>query len=94
MIALAIVCGCVIGILSCAPFAFARKKARGVNPTNSTGLLSWFLAATVLSFIILALAMLVCKLVAQDVFLPFSLTSIAVFVIGVIVFSLLSQKRK
>lgn len=90
----AIIVGILVGAVCCVPFEVARKKIRTVNPTNSVGLLGWFLMAIALSFVVLAAAMIACRFLAQSAFLPFALSSIATFVIVVIVFGLTAPKRK
>lgn len=90
----AIIAGVLIGAVCCVPFVVARKKIRTVNPTNSAGLLGWFLMAIALSFVILAAAMIACRFLMQSAFLPFALSSIATFVVAVIVFGLVVSKRK
>ncbi len=90
----AVITGIVLGLISVVPFKVATKKIRTVNPTNSLGLLGPFVLTIAISFIILVAGMVVCKLVAPDVVIAFSIAEIIAFAVGVIVFGAFLSKRQ
>ena len=90
----AIITGVLLGLISVIPFKVATKKIRTINPANSLSLLGPFLLTIALSFLILIVGMIVCKLVAPDVVIAFSVAEILAFAVGVIVFGAFLSKRE
>ena len=82
----AIITGVLLGLISVIPFKVATKKIRTINPANSLSLLG--------PFLILIVGMIVCKLVAPDVVIAFSVAEILAFAVGVIVFGAFLSKRQ
>ena len=90
----AIITGVLLGLISVIPFKVATKKIRTINPANSLSLLGPFLLTIALSFLILIAGMIVCKFVAPDVVITFSVAEILAFAVGVIVFGAFLSKRQ
>lgn len=90
----AIITGVLLGLISVIPFKVATKKIRTINPANSLSLLGPFLLTIALSFLILIAGMIVCKFVAPDVAIAFSVAEILAFAVGVIVFGAFLSKRQ
>ena len=90
----AIITGVLLGLISVIPFKVATKKIRTINPANSLSLLGPFLLTIALSFLILNVGMIVCKFVAPDVVIAFSVAEILAFAVGVIVFGAFLSKRQ
>lgn len=90
----AVIAGILVGIVSVVPFKFATKRIRKVNPTHSLDLLTPFLLTIAVSFIVLVGGMVVCKLVAPNVVVAYSIAEILAFVAGVIVFGVFLSKRR
>ncbi len=90
----AIITGVLLGLISVIPFKVATKKIRTINPANSLSLLGPFLLTIALSFLILIAGMIVCKFVAPDVVIAFSVAEILAFAVGVIVFGAFLSKRQ
>ena len=91
---LAVVAGVLIGALSIIPFPFAAKKGRTIDPSKSSNLLLPLLLTLLVSFVILVVVMIGCKLLAPDVILAFVVAEFATFVIAVIVFGIALSKRR
>lgn len=92
--AVAIIVGIIIGVVSVVPFSVAIKKIRTVDPTHSLNLLGPFLATIAASFAILIAGMIVCKLAFPDVALAYAVSELVTFVAGVIVFGVFLAKRR
>ncbi len=94
VLAVAVIVGIIVGVVSLAPFRVAIKKIRAVNPTDALGMLGPFLLTILISFVILIAGLIVCKLVAPDVVLAFAGAEFLAFVVGVIVFGVVISKRR
>lgn len=92
--AVAIIVGIIVGVVSVVPFNVAIKKIRTVDPTSSLNLLGPFLLTILVSFIMLVAGLIVCKLVAPDVVLPFAAAELLAFIVGVLAFGVLIAKRR
>ncbi len=92
--AVAIIVGIIVGVVSVVPFSVAIKKIRTVDPTSSLNLLGPFLLTILVSFIMLVAGLIVCKLAAPDVVLPYAAAELLAFIVGVIVFGVLIAKRR
>lgn len=90
----AVIVGIVVGLVSIVPFRIATKKIRTVNPTHSLDMLAPFLLTIAASFVVLVAGLIVCKMAASDVLVPFAAAELVAFVVGVIVFGLVSSKRR
>lgn len=90
----AVIVGIIVGAASIFPFRVATRKIRTVNPTHSLELLAPFLLTIIASFAILIAGMVVCKLVAPDVAVAYSIAELVTFVVGVIVFGAFVSKRR
>lgn len=89
---LAIIAGIAIACVSVIPFRLAQQKIRHVNPTHSGSMAAWFAAAIGMSFVILAVGLIVCKLVAHDMLIPFAGAELAAFLVVVIAFGIVSKR--
>lgn len=92
--AAAIIVAVLVGIASVVPFNVAIKKIRTVDPTKSLNLLGPFLLTLAASFVILVAGMVICKVAAPGVAMPFAAAEIITFVVGVIVFGVVLSKRR
>ena len=91
---LAVIAGIIVGVVSIVPFRVAMKKIRFVDPTHSLNLLGPVLLTIAVSFLVLVAGLIVCKLAAPDVVIPFAVAEFAAFVVGVIVFGVFLSKRQ
>lgn len=84
--AVAVVLGVLAGAVSYLPHVVVTRKARTlVTAGNVAGQLGWFVLAVAVSFALLVVALVACKLAAPDVILPFAVAEIVTFVVVVVV---------
>lgn len=79
----AIIIGAIVGVGSFAPLVFGAKLARKASPTSNLGHAGALLLGALISFIILAAAMVICALAFRDLLVPFALAEVA----GILVFA-------
>ena len=92
---IAAVVGVVVGLISLIPFCFAAKNARKIDPSGgSLTLLAPLLLTLAVSFVILVLGLVGCKMIAPDYVVACVVAEFATFVIGVIVFGIKVSKRR
>lgn len=92
--AVAAIVGILVGLASIFPFKVSISKIRTVNPTHTIDMLAPFLLTILASFVILIAGMIICKLVAPDVVIAYSVAELIAFVVGVIVFGVFLSKRR
>ena len=76
------------------PFPAAAKKAKTLSGASSMGLMAPFLLTLLVSFAVLVIGMVACKMLAPDVIFAFVIAEFVTFVIGVIVFGISVSKRR
>ncbi|WP_165248444.1 hypothetical protein [Adlercreutzia sp. ZJ141] len=93
VLAIAIIIGVLIGVVSCLPFRYATVRVRAINPTHTGSLAGLFFAAIAVSFVMLGAGIVVCGLIARDVLLAYALAEVVSFIVAVIAFGLISKRQ-
>lgn len=90
---LAIALGGVGGIIGFAPFLVARSRIKARLKSDGTGSIVMGLAAVFISFFIMILEIVLCRLLVQEYFLPFCFSAIVVFLLAVGVYVATLMRR-
>ena len=91
---IAVIAALLVSILSLVPFWVAVKRVRLIKETASAGVLGPFLLTIAISFLILLAGIVLCKLIAADYQVVYSLTELIAFTVGVVVMGLLIKQRQ
>ncbi len=83
-----------MGVVSVIPFNVATRRIRKVNPTQALNMLGPFLLTILISFVILIVGIIVCRLVAESVIWPFVIAELLAFAVGVIIFGVVVARRR
>ena len=86
MVVAAVLVGIVIGVISFVPLVFGMNKARMATPTSNLGHAGALLLGVLLSFVILAVAVVLCIVFFRDLVLPFVLAEVAALIVAAIAF--------
>ena len=76
---IAVVIGVVAGFVGVIPFLVARSRMKARMKKDGTGGIVIGLAANLVSFLVMAVCIVLCFLFAKDYLLPFAASAIAVF---------------
>jgi len=90
---LAIASGILGGAIGVVPFLVARLQTRNAKGNDGAGGIARGMAATLVSFLALFALIALCRLVAEDYFLPFSLSVIGSFLLSMVVFVTMLMRR-
>jgi len=86
-IILAIAAGFTGGLLGAIPFVVARKRMKTNMKTDAMGGIVTGLLATVISFFVIAVVIVLCYFIFGDYLLPFAISAIAVFLLAMIAYT-------
>ena len=90
----AIVVGIVVGVGCFAPLIFGMNKARMATPTSNFGHAGSLLLGVLISFVVLAVATVVCVKFFRDLTVPFAMAEAGGLIVAAIVFGVMKQLRK
>ena len=90
----AIVVGIVVGVGCFAPLIFGMNKARMATPTSNFGHAGSLLLGVLISFVVLAVATVVCVKFFRDLTVPFAMAEAGGLIVAAIVFGVTKQLRK
>ncbi len=90
----AIVLGVVCGILGFLPLYMGLRLARKATPTSNLGHAGALLLGLLFSFLILAVAAIVCIVAVRDLVLPFVFAEVGGLVVSAVVFGFSTLKTK
>lgn len=90
----AILLGAVLGVLGFLPLYMGFRLARKATSTSNLGHAGALLLGVLLSFLVLAVAFIVCALVARDLVLPFVLAEVGGLVVSAVAFGFSTLARK
>ncbi len=91
---LAIIVGILVGAVSLIPFGFITRRLRKIDPTKALSLLGTFLIPIAISFVILVVALVICRYAVPDVIIPYAIAEIVAFIVGVIIFGIIFARRQ
>lgn len=94
MFVVAVVVGIAIGAAAFAPLIFGMNKARMATPTSNFGHAGSLLLGVLLSFVLLAVAVVVCVLVARDFAVPFTVGAAVGLIFAAAAFGISKNFRK
>ena len=84
---IAIAAGIVGGLIGAIPFVVARRRLKARMKKDALGGIIMGVGATVVSFVILVVAIALCNLIFKDYLLPFAISAVAVFLLAMIVYT-------
>ena len=94
MIAVAVVVGVIVGVAGFAPLIFGMNKARMASPTSNFGHAASLLLGVLLSFIVLAVGVVLCVVLARDFVVPFALGAAGGLIVAAVAFGISKNLRK
>ena len=92
-ILIAIGIGIVGGFIGFIPFLVARSRMRASMKKGGGSSIIAGLVAMLVSFVILAIQILICRLLAVDYFVPFSITVIVIFLVAMGIYVAMLMRR-
>ncbi|MDR2671843.1 MAG: hypothetical protein LBC35_00805 [Coriobacteriales bacterium] len=92
-IAIAVIVGILGGALGIVPFVVARARIRAKMRKDGTAGIITGMAATLISFVVMAAEIVVCRLLAASYLLPFSISAVAFFIIAMMVYTATLVRR-
>ena len=90
----AIVIGAIIGFGSFAPLIYGMNKARMATPTSNFGHAGSLLLGVLISFVVLAVAAIVCVKLFRDLAVPFVVAEACGLIAAAVAFGVTKQLRK
>lgn len=90
----AIVLGALAGVAGFLPLIGAQRIARKATPTSNFGFLGALLLGVLVSFLVVAVAVVVCIAVARDAALPFVLAEFFALIGSAVAFNVYKLVRK
>lgn len=90
----AIIVGAIVGVGCFAPLIYGMNKARMATPTSNLGHAGSLLLGVLLSFVILAVATVVCVKFFRDLTVPFVIAEAGGLIVAAIAFGATKQLRK
>lgn len=90
----AIIIGVVVGVGCFAPLIYGMNKARMATPTSSFGHAGSLLLGVLISFVVLAVATIVCVKFFRDLAVPFTVAEAAGLIAAAVAFGVTKQLRK
>ena len=90
----AIVVGIVVGVGCFAPLIFGMNKARMATPTSNFGHAGSLLLGVLISFVVLAVATVVCVKFFRDLTVPFVMAEAGGLIVAAVAFGVTKQLRK
>lgn len=90
----AIIVGVVVGAGCFAPLIYGMNKARMATPTSNFGHAGSLLLGVLISFVVLAVATIVCVKFFRDLTVPFVLSEAGGLIAAAIAFGVTKQLRK
>lgn len=92
-VALAIVLGCVGGMLGFAPFLVARSRIKARLKTDGMGSIIAGMAAVMASFFVLLVEIVLCRLIDGDYLLPFAVSAIGFFLLAMTLYTVTLMRK-
>lgn len=86
--------GVVVGVAGFAPLIFGMNKARMASPTSNFGHAASLLLGVLLSFIVLAVGVVLCVVLARDFVVPFALGAAGGLIVAAVAFGISKNLRK
>ena len=86
--------GVIVGVAAFAPLVVGMRLARNATPTSNIGHSGGLLLGVLGSFVILAVGVVVCIIVARPVAVPFVLGEAGALVVAAIVFGVSRMIRR
>ena len=93
MVVVAAVIGVIVGIAGFAPLIFGMNKARSAGPASNLGHAGALMLGVLLSFVILAVAIVVCVKLFHDSVVPFALGAACGLILAAVAFGISKNKR-
>ena len=90
----AVIVGVVVGVGCFAPLIYGMNKARMATPTSNLGHAGSLLLGVLVSFVVLAVATIVCVKFFRDLTVPFVLSEACGLIAAAIAFGVTKQLRK
>ena len=90
----AIVAGALVGVAGFYPLVFGMNKARMATPTSNLGHAGALLLGVLLSFLVLAVAVVICIAAFRDYVLPFVLAEVGALIVAAIAFGVSKMIRR
>ena len=90
----AIIVGIIVGVACFAPLVYGMNKARMATPTSNLGHAGSLLLGVLLSFVVLAVATVICVKFFRDLAVPFVLSEAGGLVAAAMVFGVNKQLRR
>lgn len=94
MVVVAVVAGIIVGVAGFAPLIFGMNKARMASPTSNFGHAASLLLGVLLSFIVLAVGVVLCVVLARDSVVPFALGAAGGLIVAAGAFGISKNLRK
>lgn len=91
---IAAIVGIVVGAGCFAPLVFGMNLARKATPTSNFGHAGSLLLGVLISFVLLAVAMVLCVLLFRDVAVPFVVGEAGGLIVSAVAFSVSKNLRK
>jgi len=82
-----IIVGVIGGLVGVIPFLVARRRMKARMKKDALGGVITGVAATAISFLLMAAQIVFCYLVFRDYLLPFAISAIAVFILAMGVYT-------
>lgn len=84
----AILVGVIVGALSFVPLMKGMDLARKATPTSNFGHAGALLLGVLISFVILAVAVVLCIVFFRDLVLPFALAEVGALIVAAVAFGI------
>ncbi|MBP3866680.1 MAG: hypothetical protein J6D25_02585 [Eggerthellaceae bacterium] len=94
MVFVAALVGIALGVAGFAPLIFGMNKARMASPTSNFGHAASLLLGVLLSFVLLAVGVVLCVLLARDFVVPFAVGAAGGLIVSAVVFGISKNLRK
>ncbi|MCL2529330.1 MAG: hypothetical protein FWE41_03245 [Coriobacteriia bacterium] len=86
-IVIAVIAGLAGGLIGCIPFVVVHRRMKKGVKKDALGAIIPGLLATMISFLIMTVEIVICFFINSDYLLPFAISAIAVFLLAMIVFT-------
>lgn len=89
----AVLIGIVCGALGFTPFLVARRQMKARLKSDGLGSIAVGMVAVFVSFVVMAVEIVLCAVCARAYILPFSISVIVVFLLAMIVYTTLLMRK-
>ena len=90
----AILVGVIVGALAFVPLIKGMDLARNATPTSNFGHAGALLLGVLVSFVILAVAVVLCIVFFRDLVLPFALAEVGALIVAAVAFGVSRMIRR